>query len=56
MALEEFWLSLEQTLDDILHKLACLVLELFLRRAQDFLEDNNELWCQALDGGLIGLV
>lgn len=56
VALEELWLGFEQALDDVLHKLAGLILELFLRRAQDFLKDNNELWCQALDGGLIGLV
>lgn len=56
MALEELWLGLEQALHDVLHQLAGLILELVLRRAQDLLEDDNKLGCQALDGGLIGLV
>lgn len=56
MALEQLWLGLVQTLDDALHELACLVLELLLGRAQHLLEDPDELGCQALDSGLIGFV
>lgn len=56
MALEEFRLCLEKALNNVLHQPPCLILELVLRRAQDFLEDDDELRCQALDGGLIGLV
>lgn len=56
MALEEFGLGFEQALDDALQDLARLVLELVLWRAKDLLEHADKLGCQALDGGLVGLV
>lgn len=56
VALEQLWLGLVQALDNALHELARLVLELLLGRAQHLLEDPNELRCQALDSRLVGFV
>jgi hypothetical protein len=56
MALEKFWLGLEEALDNTLHELARLVLELSLGWAEDLLKDANELGCEALYGRLVGFV
>lgn len=56
VALEELRLCLEKALDDVLHQLASLVLELILGWAEDLLKNDDKLGCQALDGGLVGLV
>lgn len=56
MALEKFRLGLEEALDDTLHELARLVLELSLGWAEDLLKDADELGCEALYGRLVGFV
>lgn len=56
VALEQLWLRLEEAVDNSLHKLPRLVLELLLGRAEDLLKDADEFGCETLYSRLVGFV
>lgn len=56
MALEQVWLGLVEDTDSLLNELTGLVSKLILGWRKDFLKDRDELWCQLLHCGIIGII